>query len=143
MTPLALADGRVVLVNRGWIAQQASRAELPEAPPPAGEVTVRGRLALPPAGYLELQARRRRRSGLAEPRSGALRRGDGPRRAAGGRRGDGARRFPTTGSFARGRRPISASRRIGSTWCSGTRSRSLAAVLWLWFHRPRASGAAR
>jgi len=55
VTPLALPDGRVVLVNRGWIAQRASRTELPEAPPPKGEVTVRGRIAQSPAGYLELK----------------------------------------------------------------------------------------
>jgi surfeit locus 1 family protein len=54
VTPLALADGRHVLVNRGWIAQGASRSSLPDAPPPAGPVSVRGRIAIPPAGYLEL-----------------------------------------------------------------------------------------
>ncbi|MEP7183690.1 MAG: SURF1 family protein [Betaproteobacteria bacterium] len=56
VTPLALADGRVVLVDRGWIAQGASRAELPAATPPAGRVTVVGRLALPTAGYMELKS---------------------------------------------------------------------------------------
>ena len=55
VTPLALPDGRVVLVNRGWIAQEGSRATLPQAPPPGGEVTVRGRIAVPSAGYLELK----------------------------------------------------------------------------------------
>jgi len=55
VTPLALADGRVVLVNRGWIDQGASRSSLPDAPPPAGVVTVRGRVAIPAAGYLELK----------------------------------------------------------------------------------------
>jgi surfeit locus 1 family protein len=54
VAPLVLPDGRAVLVNRGWIAQRASRASLPEAPLPAGAVTVRGRLALPAAGYFEL-----------------------------------------------------------------------------------------
>jgi surfeit locus 1 family protein len=54
VTPLMLADGRAVLVNRGWIAQGASRATLPDAAPPAGRVTVQGRLALPTAGYIEL-----------------------------------------------------------------------------------------
>ncbi len=55
VAPLELADGRVVLVNRGWVAQRASRAELPDVPPPAGTVTVEGRIGIPAAGYLELK----------------------------------------------------------------------------------------
>ena len=55
VTPLALADGRAVLVNRGWVAQGASRSVLPVAVPPAGVATVRGRLSIPPSGYLELR----------------------------------------------------------------------------------------
>jgi len=54
VTPLMLGDGRAVLVNRGWVAQAASRATLPVAPLPTGIVTVHGRLALPAAGYFEL-----------------------------------------------------------------------------------------
>ncbi|HVN36473.1 MAG TPA: SURF1 family protein [Casimicrobiaceae bacterium] len=54
VTPLALADGRAVLVDRGWTPQGASRSQLPDVPPPTGVVQVRGRLALP-AGYVELQ----------------------------------------------------------------------------------------
>jgi surfeit locus 1 family protein len=56
VAPLDLPDGRVVLVNRGWIAQGASRAVLPDVPAPAGAVTVEGRIAVPAAGYLELKA---------------------------------------------------------------------------------------
>ena len=56
VTPLALADGRIVLVNRGWIAQGASRSELPAAPAPSGVVSVQGRVAIPAAGYLEFSA---------------------------------------------------------------------------------------
>lgn len=55
VTPLTLADGRAILVNRGWTAQGASRSQMPEAAPPTGVVSVRGRLALPAAGYLELR----------------------------------------------------------------------------------------
>ena len=55
VTPMLLGDGRRVLVNRGWIAQGRTRAELPDAPAPAGLVSVRGRIAIPAAAYFELQ----------------------------------------------------------------------------------------
>lgn len=55
VTPLELTDGRVVLVNRGWVAQGASRTELPAVAAPAGAVTLEGRIAVPAAGYLELK----------------------------------------------------------------------------------------
>jgi len=56
VTPLALADGRVVLVNRGWVAAGATRDLLPVVPPGAGPVVVTGRVALPTSGYVELAA---------------------------------------------------------------------------------------
>ena len=56
VAPLELPDGRAVLVNRGWVAQGASRAALPDVPAPGGSVKVEGRVAVPPAGYLELEA---------------------------------------------------------------------------------------
>ena len=56
VTPLALADGRVVLVNRGWVAAGATRDLLPAVPPAMGPVVVSGRVALPTAGYVELTA---------------------------------------------------------------------------------------
>lgn len=56
VAPLRLADGRVVLVERGWVAAGATRADIPDAPPPRGEVTVVGRINQPPSAYLELAA---------------------------------------------------------------------------------------
>ena len=53
VTPLALSDGRNVLVDRGFVPGGRTRAVLPQVPPAAGEVTVRGRLDIPPAGYFE------------------------------------------------------------------------------------------
>ncbi|MCX4739993.1 SURF1 family cytochrome oxidase biogenesis protein [Streptomyces antibioticus] len=46
LTPLVLTDGDVLLVNRGWIPADApSQTAFPKVPaPPAGQVTVTGRL---------------------------------------------------------------------------------------------------
>lgn len=51
VTPLRLAGGNaVVLVQRGWVQRNfARRDQLPPVQTPAGPVTVRGRLAPPPA----------------------------------------------------------------------------------------------
>ena len=54
VTPLLLNDGRAVLIDRGFVAGTGSRAALPSAPPPAGNVSVHGRVNIPPARYLEL-----------------------------------------------------------------------------------------
>lgn len=56
VTPLRMTDGRVVLVNRGFVPGGRTRAELPDAPVPSGAVTVRGRVAVPARGYFELGA---------------------------------------------------------------------------------------
>ncbi|MFC4501782.1 MULTISPECIES: SURF1 family protein [Streptomyces] len=46
LTPFVLADGRVLLVNRGWIpANGPTQTAFPKIPaPPAGKITVTGRL---------------------------------------------------------------------------------------------------
>ncbi|MBT2384221.1 SURF1 family protein [Streptomyces sp. ISL-11] len=45
LTPLLLADGRAVLVNRGWIPADGEQTKFPQIPaPPSGKVTVTGRL---------------------------------------------------------------------------------------------------
>lgn len=54
VTPLRLVDGRVVLVDRGWIAPGATRSDVPNVSVPAGEVALLGRVNLPPQGYVEL-----------------------------------------------------------------------------------------
>lgn len=55
LTPLALEDGRVVLVDRGWTGLgRNTRATLPDVPPPQGVVTIHGRVDIPAGRYLEL-----------------------------------------------------------------------------------------
>ncbi|MFJ3644299.1 SURF1 family protein [Streptomyces sp. NPDC090108] len=45
LTPFVLADGRVLLVNRGWIPADGAQTAFPRIPaPPAGRVTITGRL---------------------------------------------------------------------------------------------------
>lgn len=54
LTPLLLADGRAILVERGWVPFALSAPPVAEAAPPAGEVTVEGALLPsrgPPEGF--------------------------------------------------------------------------------------------
>lgn len=41
-------DGRLVLVNRGWVAGDSSRRQLPSAPPPGGHVEIVGHIYIAP-----------------------------------------------------------------------------------------------
>jgi len=43
-----------VLVNRGWIATAGTRSAVPPVPTPAGEIEIRGMVALPSVRFLEL-----------------------------------------------------------------------------------------
>jgi surfeit locus 1 family protein len=53
LTPLQLADGRVLLVDRGWVAFTGSRARLPQIQiTGSGPVSLTGRLDNPPVGGL-------------------------------------------------------------------------------------------
>ena len=137
VTPLVLRDGRIVLVNRGWIAQQASRSVLPPATPPSGEVTVRGRMAIPTTGYLELQP---------DVERGPLRQNLDPARFAAATGlavlpavveateppvpDDGLVRAWPAPDFG-----VDTHRIYMMQWYAFA---LLAALLWLWFHRPRA-----
>src|SRR5262249_38628026 len=56
MTPLRVEGGPTVLVNRGWIARDASYPKAPAVPIPEGGVTVAGLAATPPARVLELSS---------------------------------------------------------------------------------------
>jgi surfeit locus 1 family protein len=50
VTPLVLANGSAVLVQRGWLPRNNNdRTRIDDAPTPAGEVRVEGRIAPPPA----------------------------------------------------------------------------------------------
>lgn len=56
VTPLRLPGGQAVVVQRGWAPRDFNdRGRLPAVQTPTGEVTVRGRLAPPPAKLYEFQ----------------------------------------------------------------------------------------
>jgi surfeit locus 1 family protein len=54
LTPLELAPGDAILVQRGWAPRhRLDRALLPDVPTPAGPVVVSGRIAGPPAALYD------------------------------------------------------------------------------------------
>ena len=54
VAPLSLDDGRIVLVNRGFVAAGPTRETLPAVPLPDGPVRIIGRVNPSPAKFLEL-----------------------------------------------------------------------------------------
>ena len=56
LTPLRLADGSHVIVNRGWVAATKMRNSIPPAVPPSGQVQLSGALNLPPPSFLALSS---------------------------------------------------------------------------------------
>lgn len=57
VTPLALADGDAVLVQRGWVPRDAAdRSRVPPVDTPEGPVRIEGRIAPPPSRLFELGA---------------------------------------------------------------------------------------
>lgn len=55
LTPFRTDRGAVVLVNRGWVPQGASRAQLPPVPDVNGIMSIEGRGALPPRRVYEIK----------------------------------------------------------------------------------------
>lgn len=47
ITPFRLTDGRILLVNRGWVAAGKNRADRPDPPAPSGEHTLFARWQTP------------------------------------------------------------------------------------------------
>lgn len=57
VTPLLLADGSALLVQRGWLARNfEQRDRLTPVPTPHGELVVQGRIAPPPSRLYEFSA---------------------------------------------------------------------------------------
>jgi surfeit locus 1 family protein len=57
VTPLVLADGRAVLVQRGWLPRDVNeRTRIDDPPAPAADIiTIEGRIAPPPARLFEFE----------------------------------------------------------------------------------------
>ena len=54
ITPLRLADGALLLVNRGWVARAPSYPQPPQVAVPPGQVDAGGLAVLPSSRFLEL-----------------------------------------------------------------------------------------
>jgi cytochrome oxidase assembly protein ShyY1 len=48
ISPLAMASGQIVLINRGWLAADPTRQSLPTVPPLPGGVELEGHVYVPP-----------------------------------------------------------------------------------------------
>ncbi len=141
IAPLDLGTGHTLLVDRGFVAAGASRAERPRVPPPAGVVEVRGRINLPPV-YIELAPE--------APADGVWQNLDSARyaQATGGSvlpivLEQDARDDPADGLVRAWPAPdfgIDKHRIYMLQWYSFA---ALAAGLWLWFHRVRRRPPAR
>ena len=136
VSPLLLADGRAVLVDRGWVPQLASRSQLPDVPPPAGVVSVRGRIELPSSAYLELRR---------DPPAGALWQNLDPARYAAAT-GLGVLPIvieatvapvPDDGLIREWPLPDFGAERHRVYMVQWYAFAALTAGLWLWFNRPR------
>jgi surfeit locus 1 family protein len=56
VTPLVLDDGRAVLVQRGWLPRNVNeRTRIDDTPPPAGQISLEGRIAPPPSRLFEFE----------------------------------------------------------------------------------------
>ena len=136
VTPLVLADGRVVLVERGWVAgRRDARRHCRWRRRLRATSRVTGRINLPPGGVPRARPRHGDRDACGRTSTSQRyaeatgRRACCPSSSSRRRRGDRATTWCATGP-----RPMSAWRSTESTWCSGSPSRPLAIGFWAVLH---------